>query len=123
MQNGCKWTKCFGKKCFILSHSQSWLTYSSVFTGQLGYNTLIWTLSSRQSYHLIDKLQEWALRIVFKDYDWSFSEFVGMSNESTIHLKVPVTQIYVFKWSLTPNNGQHFSETRKILFSKKKQGL
>ena len=47
-----------------LCHNQRRLVYSSFFTGQLKYCPLIWTFCSRQSNHLINKVQERALRIL-----------------------------------------------------------
>ena len=69
-----------------LSHNQRQLTYSSFFTGQLSYCPLMSTFSSRLSNHLINKLQERALRITYNDYDLSFSEFLEMCDEYTIHI-------------------------------------
>ena len=47
-----------------LNHNQIRLTYNSFFKGQLSYCPLIWTFCSRRSNHLINKLQERALRIM-----------------------------------------------------------
>ena len=47
--------------------------------------------------HLINKLQERALRITYNHYDSSFSELLEMPDESTIHIKnikVLMTAIY-----------------------------
>ena len=41
-----------------LSHKQRRLVYSSFFTRQLSHGPLIWTFWSRQSSHVINKLQE-----------------------------------------------------------------
>ena len=82
-----------------LSYNQRRLIYNSFFPGQLSYCPLIWSFCSRQSNHLINKRQEWALRVTYNDCNSSFSELLEMSNESTIHIKsikVFMTEIYKF---------------------------
>ena len=79
-----------------LDQDQKKLIYNSFFTGQLSYCPLKWTYCSRQSNHLINRLQERALRITYNDYDSSFPELREMSNESTVYIrniKVLVTEI------------------------------
>ena len=70
-----------------LDHNQLRLIYNSYFKGQLSYCPLIWTFCSRRSDHLINKLQEQALRIAYSDFNSSFSELLEMANESTIHIR------------------------------------
>ena len=47
-----------------LNHNQIRLIYNSFFTRQLSDCPLIWTFCSRRSNHLINKLQERALKLV-----------------------------------------------------------
>ena len=47
----------------------------------------IWNFCSRQSRHFINKHEKWALRTIYNNHDSSFSEFLEMSNKSTIHIK------------------------------------
>ena len=70
-----------------LDHNQLRLIYNSFFKGQLSYCPLIWTFCSRRSNHLINKLQERALRIAYNDFNSSFFELLEMANESTIHIR------------------------------------
>ena len=70
-----------------LSYNQRRLFYKSFFIGQLNYCPLIWTFSSCQSNHLINKTHERALRVTCNDYESNFSDLLEMSNESTIHIK------------------------------------
>ena len=80
-----------------LNHSQVRLIYNSFFKGQLNYCPLIWTFFSRRSNHLTKKLQEPAIRIVYNDFNSSFSELLEMANESTIHirnLKFLLTEVF-----------------------------
>ena len=82
-----------------LNHNQVRLLYNSFFKGQLSYCPLIWTFCSMRSNHLINKLQERALRITYNDFNSSFFELLEMANESTIHirnLKFLLVEIYKF---------------------------
>ena len=90
-----------------LSHNRRRFIYSSFFTRHLRCFSLIWTICSRKSNHLINKLQERyiTLRIIYNDCDSSFSEILEMSNESTIHIKnmnVLMTELYKFSNNLSP---------------------
>ena len=51
-----------------LNHNQIRLIYNSLYKGHLSYCSLIWTFCSRRSNHLINKLQERALRIAYNDF-------------------------------------------------------
>ena len=59
-----------------LSYNRRRLIYSFFFTGKFCCSPLIWAFCSRKSNHLINKLQERALRVTYNDYDSSFFEFV-----------------------------------------------
>ena len=75
------------------------LLYNSFFRGQLSYCPLIWTFCSRRSNHLINKLQERALRVVYHDYDSSFNGLLEIANKNTIHINyihILMTEIYKF---------------------------
>ena len=88
-----------------LNHNQLRLIYNSFFKGQLSYCPLICTFCSRRSNHVINKLQERALRIAYNDFNSSFSELLEMANESTIHirnLKFLLTEVYKFLNGLSP---------------------
>ena len=88
-----------------LDHNQLRLIYNSFFKGQLSYCPLIWTFCSRRSNHLINKLQERALKIAYNDFNSSFSELLEMANESTIHirnLKSLLTEVYKSLNGLSP---------------------
>ena len=91
-----------------LNHNQIRLIYNSFCKGQRSCCPLIWTFCSRRSNHLINKLQERALRIAYNDFNLSFSELLEMANESTIHirnlknLKFLFTEVYKFLNGLPP---------------------
>ena len=73
--------------------------------GQLNYCPLIWTFCSRRSNNLINKLQERALRMTFRDYESSFSELLEIANETTIHIRnirTLMIETYKFLNDLSP---------------------
>ena len=118
-----------------LDHNQLRLIYNSFFKGQLSYCPLIWTFCSRRSDHLINKLQERALRIAYSDFNSSFSELLEMANESTIHirnLKFLLTEVYKFLNGLSPpimnevfqtNDCPYDLRNPRILASKRKSTI
>ena len=88
-----------------LNHNQVRLIYDSSFKGKLSFCPLLWRFCSRRSNHLINKLQERALRIAYNDFNSSFSELLEMANESTIHirnLKSLLTEVYKSLNGLSP---------------------
>ena len=81
------------------------LLYNSFFKGQLSSCPLIWTFFSKRSSNLINKLQERALRVVYNDYNSSFSELLEIANGNTIHIKnihILMAEIYKFLNGLSP---------------------
>ena len=118
-----------------LDHNQLRLIYNSFFKGQLSYCPLIWTFCSRRSDHLINKLQERALRIAYSDFNSSFSELLEMANESTINirnLKFLLTEVYKFLNGLSPpimnevfqtNDNPYDLRNPRILASKHKSTI
>ena len=118
-----------------LDHNQFRLIYNLFFKGQLSYCPLIWTFCSRRSDHLINKLQERALRIAYSDFNSSFSELLEMANESTIHirnLKFLLTEVYKFLNGLSPpimnevfqtNDNPYDLRNPRILASKHKSTI
>ena len=82
-----------------LNHNQIRLIYNSFFRGQLSYCPLVWTFCCRRSNHLINTLQEQALRIAYNSFNSSFSELLEMANESIIHIRnlnFLLTEVYKF---------------------------
>ena len=103
-----------------LSYSQRRVICNSFFTGQLNYCPLIRTFCSRRSNHLMNKLQERALRVTYNYYDSSFSELLEISNESAIHIKnieVLMAEIYTFLNDLSPPIMNDIFEKQKNYYS------
>ena len=60
---------------------------------QFNYCPLIWMFCSRQSKNLINKIQEWSLRISYKDQKSSYHNFLETHNELTIYHRNQVFKI------------------------------
>lgn len=81
-----------------INHNQRRIILSSILTEQLSYCPLLWTFCSRQSSHLLNKLQGQAIRTIYNDYDSCFSELSELL-ESTDRIKnitLLMTGIYKF---------------------------
>ena len=52
---------------------------------QSSYCPLIWMFRSRKLNHKINKIHEFALRIVHNDHQWTFEELLERDNSFTIH--------------------------------------
>ena len=82
------------------------LIYNSFFKWRLSYCPLIWTFCCRRSNHLINTIQEQALKIAsYNDFNSSFSEPLENANESTIHIRnlnFLLTEVCKFLNGLSP---------------------
>ena len=75
---------------------QKKLLYKSIMKYQFNYCPLLWIFCSRQSNNLINKIQEWSLRISYKDQKTSNHNLLETHNELMIHqrnLQVLMTEI------------------------------
>ena len=66
---------------------------------------LIWMFHSRQLNNRINKIQERALRLVYKDNKLTFDDLMKLDSSVTIHqrnLQILATEIFKVKNSLTP---------------------
>ena len=74
-------------------------------TSQFNYCPLIWMFHSTQLNNRINKIQEWALRLVYKDNKLTFDDLLKLDNSVTTHqrnLQILVTEIFKVKNSLAP---------------------
>ena len=72
---------------------------------QFGYCPLIWMFHNRTANNRINRLQERALRIVYKDFNSSFQELLDKDNTVTIHhrnLQKLATEMYKVKNGISP---------------------
>ena len=69
-------------------------------TSQFNYCPLIWMFHSRQLNNRINKIQERALRLVYKDNKLTFDDLSMLDNSVTIHqrnLQILATEIFKVK--------------------------
>ena len=89
-------------------------------TSQFQYCPLIWMFHSRQLNKKINKIQERALRITYKDTEPSYSELLKKDCAITIHtvnLQLLMTEMYKIINNLSPsfmqeifsNNESHYN--------------
>ena len=74
-------------------------------TSKFNYCSLIWIFHSRQLNNWINKIQERALRLVYKDNKLTFDDLLKLDNSVTIHqrnLQILATEIFKVKNSLAP---------------------
>ena len=75
-------------------------------TSQFQYCPLIWMFHSRQLNQKINKIQERALRITYKDTESTFSELLLKDSADTIHtknLQILMTEMYKTRNGLNPS--------------------
>ena len=75
-------------------------------TSQFQYCPLIWMFHSRQLNQKINKIQERALRITYKDTESTFSQLLQKDSAVTIHtknLQILMTEMYKTRNSLNPS--------------------
>ena len=72
---------------------------------QFNYCPLIWMFHIRQLNNRINKIQEGALRLVYKDKKLTFDDILKLDNSVTLHqrnLQILATEIFKVKNSLAP---------------------
>ena len=72
---------------------------------QFNYCPLIWMFHNRALNNRINKIHEWALRLVYQNKNLSFSELLELGNAVTIHqrnLQVLATETFKVKNNLSP---------------------
>ena len=71
-----------------ISQKKLRITMKAFVYSQFAYCSLIWMFHSRQKNHKINKLHEWALRIVYNDQFSSFEELFSKHVFVTVHQKI-----------------------------------
>ena len=90
----------------ILKFAKMRLLIKSFVESQFSYCPLIWMFCSRSMNNKINKLQERALRILYKDYDSSFEDLVEKDNSDKIHdrnIKLFAKEVYKVENNILPN--------------------
>ena len=94
----------------MLTCERKQIPFKAFFESQFKYRPLIWMFCSRTANNRIDKLQERVLRLVYGDYETSFSDLLAINGSFTVHhtnieiLKVQPCKLYNNKYiiALTP---------------------
>ena len=90
------------------------------------YYPLVWMFHSRKLNSRVNKLHQRALRIVYQDYAFSFTELIEKDNSTSIHSKniqFLATELFKVKNVLSQpfmnkmfvGNAQHYYDLRKKL--------
>ena len=104
----------------ILNFSKLRLLIKSFVESQFAYCPLVWMFCSRTMNNKINKLQERALRILYKDAVSSFEELLGKDNSVTIHernIKLLAKEIYKVENDILPNALAEFLTKRNLKYN------
>ena len=89
-------------------------------TSQFNYCPSIWMFHSRQLNNRINKIQEIALRLVYKDSKLTFDDLLKLGNSVTIHqqkLQILATEIFKGKNSLASEIMTEVFDIKKPLYN------
>ena len=81
------------------------LIINAFIFSQFGYCTLVWMFHSRKLNNRINNIDERALRIVYRDYESTFQQFLKQNKSVSIHqrnLQILATEIFKTKNGLRP---------------------
>ena len=88
-----------------MSLTQRKLIVNAFFFSQFGYCPLVWMCHNRSLNNKINNIHERCLRLIYFDYESTFSELLSRDNSVSIHhrnLRTLATEIYKFINSLSP---------------------
>ena len=89
-------------------------------SSQFGYCPLVWFFCSRKINNRINRIQERALRIVYKDYVSTFAQLLQKDSFVSIHirnLQIPATEIFKARNNLSPPIVQNIFRTIEPAYS------
>ena len=72
---------------------------------QFNYCSLVWMFCCRKSNNLVNKVQERAVKLTYKDNENNFQKLLNGNNETSVHqwkLQFLMTEIYKIKNNYTP---------------------
>ena len=75
------------------------MIYNSFVASNFNYCPLVWYFCGASNSNKIEKkIQEWCLRIIYKDYESSYHRILGMANTTTLVIsKLRILILEVFK--------------------------
>ena len=89
-------------------------------SSQFGYCPLVWFFCSRKINNRINRIQERALRIVYKDYVSTFAQLLEKDSSVSIHirnLQILATEIFKARNNLSPPIVQNIFRTTEPAYS------
>ena len=104
----------------ILSFSKLRLLIKSFFDSQFSYCPLVWMFCGRTRNNMINKLQERALRILYKDDRSTFQHLLNKDKSITIHarnIQLFATEMYKAKNGNLPCSLLEFVTPREISYN------
>jgi len=81
----------------ILSTDCKILIYNSFIRSNFNYCPLVWHFCNKTNTEKLEKLQLRALRIVFNDFNSSYSDLLIKADMPTLHLKLVALEIFLQK--------------------------
>ena len=85
--------------------NQRKLLMNPFITSQFSHDPVVWMFHNRKQNHHISYIHEKALRVVYKEHNFSFDELLEKDNSCKIHdknLQKLVTKIFIVKMKLAP---------------------
>ena len=89
-----------------MNFDQRKLILNSFITSHFSYCPLVWMFHSRRLNNKINSIHERALRIIYQDYQSTFSELLAKDNSRTVHqrnLQKLVTELFKVKIGVAPD--------------------
>ena len=108
------------RMCNILTFSKLRILIKSFFESQFSYCPLVWMFCSRALNNRINKLQERALRILYKDDISTFQQLLNKDKSVTIHIRniqLLATEMYKAKNNILPCSLSESVTLREITYN------
>ena len=120
LASGGKKLSALARMSYILRFSKMRLLIKSFVDSQFAYCPLVWMFCSRSLNNKINKLQERALRILYKDYESSFEDLLEKDNTDKIHdrnIKLLAKEVYKVENNILPNALGSFITKRNLQYN------
>ena len=88
----------------LAGFDEKWILFKAFFDSQFKYCPLIWMFCSKTPNNRIDKIHERALRLVYDDYETSFSDLLVTDGLFTVHhtnIQTLLLEMYKIKHNLS----------------------
>ena len=116
----------FSRLNTYISRPQAILICNAVVLSNFNYCPLIWLFSTKAANNEINRTHKRSLRILLKDYDYSFDELLEKSESVKIHdqnLQKLVIEIYKTMKNLNPSYIWEFHERKVVKYDLRTENL